>query len=966
MQPRAFFSAFILGSLVVTLAPGGAWSKQTGDPFVDRVVSFTPGDPHAPDFADADAALGPPDFNQSSLTGWVTLGVGGRITLEFVNNQVIDGPGADLKIYGDPSNDELWEVELSSDGRSYLSLGLLKEVLGIDLSEVGLESVRFVRLTDDGSSAAGLSPGAELDAVEALHSGALDGSPPSPTRPAPPAATPVAQAPATMTWIRTGGPLGGLGYDVRMRPGQPDLMYVTDAFAGVHISRDGGQSWTPSNTGIVTRVGESGDAIPVFSLTIDPNDPDIIWVGTQFQRGIFRSTDGGRTWGKRDSGIVESEGITFRGFSVQPGNSNVVYAAAEISSWAWSGGERQGREFDMTQGVVYKTTDGGQRWRVVWRGDNLARYIWIDPRDPNVLYLSTGIFDREAANSNPDTAEPGGEGVLKSVDGGETWSNVNNGLGNLYVGSLFMHPENPDILLAGTGNNQYSTDAGVYLTTNGGQTWAHVLDSEVVTSVEFSTSDPSLAYAAGAGSVYRSQDGGRTWRRVSGGEATEGWGSPGVRAGFPIDFQVDPDNPDRLFANEYGGGNFLSLDGGQSWEVASTGYTGAQTRALAVDPSAPGRVFAAARSGIFVSFNGGTEWTGLNYPPSRAMEWNVVAIDPSNPQHVLASNNWLSDILASTDGGQTWRQTGSRLAGERAGWRTIVFAPSNPEIVYAGSGGFFSAGGFGLTRPGLGIRRSLDGGKTWQGVNTALTQDAHVAALAVGFDNPNRVIAAAPGKGILVTSDGGSTWETANNGLRSMAAISIAVHPGGGEFLLAGFSRAGVYRSTDGGQSWKSSSAGLPPESSISSIVFDPTNPDIVYASDLHSGVYRSQDSGRSWQLVSQGLRTRSVNSLALSADGLHLYAATEGEGVFRLDLNGRPPAAVSEPPGQAPVATSAPPASTPRPVAAASPTSAAPPEPQSGLRCTGAILPWALLGPGFAVWRKRKASISGRNRNRN
>ena len=280
---------------------------------------------------------------------------------------------------------------------------------------------------------------------------------------APASTTSAPPASSSLSWVRTGGPLGGLGYDIRMRPDNPDFMFVTDAWAGVFASRDGGQNWFPSNDGITIRTGSSGDAIPVFSLTIDPNDPDIVWAGTQFERGIFKSTDGGHTWIEMDKGVLESDGITFRGFSIQPGDSNVVYAAAEISSWAWTPNhqEKIGREFDLTSGVVYKTTDGGQSWKTVWRGENLARYILINPQNTDVLYISTGIFDREAASSDPVAGEPGGEGVLKSTDAGRTWTHVNNGLGNLYVGSLFMHPTNPNILLAGTGNNVYAAGSRV-------------------------------------------------------------------------------------------------------------------------------------------------------------------------------------------------------------------------------------------------------------------------------------------------------------------------------------------------------------------------------------------------------------------------------------------------------------------------------------------------------------------------
>ncbi|MFQ5811482.1 MAG: WD40/YVTN/BNR-like repeat-containing protein, partial [Armatimonadota bacterium] len=207
------------------------------------------------------------------------------------------------------------------------------------------------------------------------------------------------------TWSRTGGPLGGLGYDIRMRPDNPDLMFVTDAWAGVFASNNGGQSWYPSNgdgsrpRSITSRAGWTLDAIPVFSLTIDPHNHDIVWVGTQHRRGIFRSADGGRTWERRDQGVKEDVGISFRGFTVHPGGSEVIYAAAELSVEAWPGGKPPEKDVVTRKGVVYKSEDHGANWAPVWRGDNLARYVIINPQNPDIVYISTGIFDREAANS---------------------------------------------------------------------------------------------------------------------------------------------------------------------------------------------------------------------------------------------------------------------------------------------------------------------------------------------------------------------------------------------------------------------------------------------------------------------------------------------------------------------------------------------------------------------------------------
>jgi len=152
------------------------------------------------------------------------------------------------------------------------------------------------------------------------------------------------------------------------------------------------------------------------------------------------------------------------------------------------------------------------------------------------------------------------------------------------------------------------------------------------------------------------------------------------------------------------------------------------------------------------------------------------------------------------------------------------------------------------------------------------------------------VFAATGNQGLLKTEDGGESWVRLSGKLPDSDFFStVAIDPFHPEKVYTAVESGGLYRSLDQGESWEMISAGLIPEMKITDIVFDPVQDGVLYLSDIRSGVYRSMDGGDSWQAMSEALRTRAVNALALSSDGQHLYAATEGEGVFRIDLNGIP-----------------------------------------------------------------------------
>jgi photosystem II stability/assembly factor-like uncharacterized protein len=681
-----------------------------------------------------------------------------------------------------------------------------------------------------------------------------------------------------------------------MRPDNPDVMFVTDAWAGIHRSTDGGRHWININAGITTRTGPSGDAVPVFCATIDPNNHDIVWVGTQNARGIYRSEDNGDTWEKRTTGIVEDTGLTIRGISVEPGNSDVVYAAGEISSFHWAGREMPGAQFDRTEGVVYRSTDAGRHWQAIWRGDNLARYVLINPSDVNTIYISTGIFDREAANTDVDAREAGGVGIVKSTDGGKTWRVLNeaNGLTGLYVGSLFMHPENPDILLAGVGHDYWSrshqgdgaikSDAGVFLSTDGGESWVKTQDDTVIMSVEFSLSDPDIAYAAGSRNFYRSEDGGRTWQLLNGDDF---WGPPGIVAAFPIDIQVDPRDPMRLFVNNYQGGNFLSEDGGETWGTASNGYSGAQISGdILVDPENPARLYVGALSGLFYSYDGGATWQGLDSPPARFNQINSAAASPDDFGLVIKSPWDIgSRLFRSQDGGWNW--TLVDVGGfERLQFLDLAFTPSEPRTVFAALGKMtckLDTFECEQSHSGAGVYVSHDAGKSWQTANDANIQNQNTMTLAVHPQDSQTVYAGTANSGVYQTTDGGQSWRRLKQGLSATFIRALALDPVNPETVYVGSVQRGIFRSTDGGNTWQQSSAGMNPEESINAIIVDPVRPGIVYAGSRASGVYLSEDWGTSWRLINDGLDTRAVITLAISSDGEVLYAGTQGGGVFRL-----------------------------------------------------------------------------------
>jgi photosystem II stability/assembly factor-like uncharacterized protein len=268
---------------------------------------------------------------------------------------------------------------------------------------------------------------------------------------------------------------------------------------------------------------------------------------------------------------------------------------------------------------------------------------------------------------------------------------------------LVIDPSNPAILYAGTGGA--SSGDGVYKSADGGVSWRGVWNGagRGVRALAIAPSNPAVLYVAtGNSGVYKSADGGASWTAVN--IQTEGFFSgPSSENTFFCALAIDPVNSAIVYAGACGGysGSVVlkSADGGESWTAVNNGLrtpdTSSFVNALAIEASNPATIYAGAAGGVFKSTDGGGSWTAANNGlPNRSV--STLAIDPVNPATLYAASGGV--FFKSTNGGTNWSAAGSGL---RFPVSTLAINPVNPTTIYAGT-------------PGSGVFKSTDGGATWQ------------------------------------------------------------------------------------------------------------------------------------------------------------------------------------------------------------------------------------------------------------
>ncbi len=244
--------------------------------------------------------------------------------------------------------------------------------------------------------------------------------------------------------------------DIVVHPEHKSTWYVTAASGGVWKTTNSGTTWTP--------IFDGEGSYSIGSITLDPNDPNVIWVGSgennsqrsvSYGDGVYKSLDGGKSW--ENKGLVDSEHIGR--IVVDPRDSNVVYVAAQGPLWR-SGGDRG----------LYKTTDGGENWeKVLEISDHTGvNEVWMDPRDPDVLYASSYQRRRRTwtlIDGGPESA------IYKSTDAGANWTKLESGIPSEDKGKigLAVSPADPDVIYAII--ESLDDKGGTFRSTDGGASW---------------------------------------------------------------------------------------------------------------------------------------------------------------------------------------------------------------------------------------------------------------------------------------------------------------------------------------------------------------------------------------------------------------------------------------------------------------------------------------------------------------
>ena len=634
---------------------------------------------------------------------------------------------------------------------------------------------------------------------------------------------------------------------IAVAPSDPKIIYVSSGEGlqrpdlsigdGIYKSLDGGRTWT--HLGL-----RDGQQIP--ALAVDPHNPDRVFAavlghpfGPNAQRGIFRSTDGGKSWKKV---LYVNENTGGDDVAIDPANPRIVYATLwESRQGPWEDNNAYGG----TEGGIFKSTDGGDTWHRLANGlpkGLIQAYIAIAPSQPSRLYATV------ATNLEGGYQTGHGLGIYRSDDAGGTWRRATTdprpafriGGGDLPVPRV--DPKNPDVV--------YSTSIVTWKSTDGGKTWTAI----------------------------RGAPGGDDYQNM--------W--------------INPNDP-RIILLVADQGAIVTVNGGKTWSSWYNQPTAQLYHAITTN-TFPYRVCGGQQESgsVCIESRGNDgEITFRDWHPVGVIEYGYVAPDPLNSNIIYgAGRNEVSRFHWDT--GQVQDVTpipvmDGKYRADRTG--PIIFSPLDPHLIYYAANVLFKTtdGGHSwqiispdLTREHPGIPASL-------GALADKDPYAHkvrgaIYAIAPSFKNVNTLWAGTDDGLIWVTHDGGKNWKNVTPpGITPWSKVTqlVASHFDD-ETAYASVSRFRindlrpyVYRTHDGGKTWKLITNGLPDAAPVNTVREDPVRKGLLFAG-TESAVWVSFDDGGHWQGLQLDLPHTSMRDLWIHDNDL--IVATHGRSFWILD----------------------------------------------------------------------------------
>lgn len=694
-----------------------------------------------------------------------------------------------------------------------------------------------------------------------------------------------------LKWRNIGPFRAGRSLAVAGHVNQPLTYYFGATGGGVWKTIDGGNDWFSVSDSIFK-------SSSVGAITVAPSDENVVYVGMgeadmrsniSFGDGMYKSVNAGKTWQK--IGLDKADAIG--NIEVHPTNADVVFVAAMGNPFQ-SNAERG----------IYRTLDGGKTWKLVLSKDDKTGGICvrIDSHNPRIIY---GTLWEGYRNGHSMSSGGKGSGLYKSIDGGDTWINLNEKPG-MPVGILGKI----GIAVSAVNSNRLyalieNAKGGLYRSDDGGEHWELINEDKNLWQRPWYymnlQADPKNENGLIVLNVdsWKSSDGGKTFKKIP------------VRHGDTHDVWINPKNPDNFIIGDDGGGE-VTFNGGQTF--SDIDIPTSQFYHVSLDNDFPYNIYGAQQDNSSIRIASRTYGYSIgkeSWFPVAGGEAGYIQADPTNSEITYGGeyDGSLSKYNSKTNQGQDispYPETniGSPASAKkhRFQWTyPIVFSPHNPKRMYVTSQYVLVTEDGGHSFESISPDLTRNDPKTTGDTGGLITKDqtgAEVyATIFTLSESPveKGIIWTGSDDGLVhVSKNNGTNWENVSlptSLLPEFSLISIihtSDHTKGKAYLAANKYMYGnrtpyLFKTLDYGKTWVKITSGIPLDEYCRVVREDPNKPGLLFAG-TERGVYVSFNDGDSWQKLNLNLPITPIRDLQIQKREKDLVVATHGRAFWVLD----------------------------------------------------------------------------------